>query len=269
MDNKFEITDSFGDCDPADCNMKADSTPLAPELIAPLNTNFTEYPATPLVPDGYMLTETAEEYMTPPDAPEFVNSPDEFSTETAKEFDTQATDKASGYHSDSARTTDLSGAYGEEQDEYTEAAEDFDGVRYNTTRNGCDGDGCDIDGDCGCGDGCGCGYTDPSDELAATTDELYTTTCACGKCALDDYEIISDVLGSEKQLVKLYSTALCEAAEEPFRNIIRENLSECAADQYKTFEFMESRGMYPTEQADEEQVTKAKQQFTPLCDNHR
>lgn len=265
MENKFEMNVGYGDCDPADCNMSA-KTPLAPEVIAPLNTDLTEYPATPQVPDEFMLTETAEEYMTPPDAQEFVNSPDEFSTETAEEFD--GINYKMGYRPDSARNTDLSDAYRDEQDEYSETAEDFDSVRYNTTRNGCDGDSCDIDGDCGCGNGCDCGYVDPSDEQAATCDELYTTTCACGKCALDDYEIISDVLGAEKQLVKLYSTALCEAAEEPFRNIIRENLSECAADQFKTFEFMESRGMYPTEQADEEQVTQAKQQFTPLCDNN-
>lgn len=110
----------------------------------------------------------------------------------------------------------------------------------------------------------------PSDETAATIDEWYTTDkpSARERCQLDDYEIISDVLGSEKQIVKLYSTALCEASEEPFRNIIKENLDEAAADQYKAFEFMQKRGMYPTEQATEENITKAKQQFTPLCRNN-
>ena len=112
--------------------------------------------------------------------------------------------------------------------------------------------------------------TVPSEEQAATIDEWYTTDrpSARERCRLDDYEIISDVLGSEKQLVKLYSTALCEASEEPFRNIIRENLDSAAADQYKTFEFMQKRGMYPTEQAAEQDVTQAKQQFTPLCQNN-
>ncbi len=106
---------------------------------------------------------------------------------------------------------------------------------------------------------------DPSDESAATSDELYTTVTARERCALDDYEIISDVLGGEKQLVKLYSTALCESAEEPLRDIIRENLMECAKDQYATFEYMEKRGLYPVEQADEEKIIQAKQQFGPLC----
>ncbi|MCH5165673.1 MAG: spore coat protein [Clostridiales bacterium] len=106
---------------------------------------------------------------------------------------------------------------------------------------------------------------DPSDEIAATSDEWYTTESARERCELDDYEIISDVLGSEKQIVKLYSTALCEASEEPFRNIIKENLDEAAADQYKAFEFMQKRGMYQTEQATEQKINEAKQQFTPLC----
>lgn len=69
MENKFEMNVGYGDCDPADCNTSA-KTPLAPEVIAPLNTDLTEYPATPQVPDEFMLTETAEEYMTPPDAQE-------------------------------------------------------------------------------------------------------------------------------------------------------------------------------------------------------
>lgn len=111
------------------------------------------------------------------------------------------------------------------------------------------------------------GTVSPDDETAATIDEYYTTQSAEERCRLDDYEIISDVLGSEKQLVKLYSTALCESAEEPLRNIIRDNLFECADDQYATFEFMQKRGMYPTEEAPQEKIDKAKQQFTPLCDN--
>lgn len=112
------------------------------------------------------------------------------------------------------------------------------------------------------------GYvTDPSAEQAAVSDDGYCCGIGVSHCDLDDYEIISDVLGSEKQLVKLYSTALCEAAEENFRDIIRENFTEVAADQYKAFTFMQERGMYKTEQAPENKITEAKQQFTPLCEN--
>lgn len=106
---------------------------------------------------------------------------------------------------------------------------------------------------------------DPSDEMAATCDcDFDPTTNAQKRCSLDDYEIISDVIGTEKQLVKLYSSALCESAEEPLRDVIRENLIECAKDQYETFEYMSSRGLYKTEQADEKNILEAKQQFCPI-----
>lgn len=109
---------------------------------------------------------------------------------------------------------------------------------------------------------------DPSDETAATIDECYNNDCSAReKCKLDDYEIISDVLGGEKQIVKLYSTALCETAEEPLRNIIRDNFVEAANDQYEVFDFMQKRGMYPVEQADENKIDEAKRQFAPLCEN--
>lgn len=109
------------------------------------------------------------------------------------------------------------------------------------------------------------GLVDPQNETAATCDD----DCTCSareRCALDDYEIISDVLGSEKQLVKLYSTALCESAEEPLRDVVKDNLIECARDQYSTFEYMQKRGLYPLTQATEEEITKAKQQFESIKD---
>ena len=120
-------------------------------------------------------------------------------------------------------------------------------------------------------------FTDPAIIIPSVDDETAACEdCNCGcdrdttraqqKCALDDYEIISDVLGGEKQLVKLYSTALCESAEEPLRYVIRENLIECAADQYSAFEYMQERGMYPTEDATEDKILQAKQQFTSLVD---
>ncbi len=109
-------------------------------------------------------------------------------------------------------------------------------------------------------------YFAPEDEQAATSDK-FDVTDGCEKCKLDDYEIISDVLGSEKQIVKQYSTALCEAAEENFRNVLRESLEYAAQDQYKAFEYMQRRGMYKTEQASENDLTQAKQQLNPLCEN--
>lgn len=177
-------------------------------------------------------------------------------------------------------------------------------VDKKTTRSSSDdcgcGDDCDCtptkrSDDCGCGDKCDCEHADdniiPQDETAATCDENstinYNDDCNCGctpnrsvdtcdcieptayaqeKCKLDDYEIASDILGDEKELVKLYSTALCESSEERLRNVIKNNLVEVAEDQYAVFEYMYSRGMYPTKQATSDKILKAKQTFCPLCD---
>lgn len=273
MDNK-DIFDSF-DSDPCDCN--GYKTGIRRECDTETSAEFTS------VPDefGNNSAETAEDGM-----PEYVNAPEQANSHSggvsSKNGSETATDNSdvNGFFNAPGiiaplgknettdpvdRSTDLSGLYDEPTDTYdTESASD---------------------NDCGCGDGCGCGSGkhgcgcgsdsetaedyeitgSPEDETAATCDNQ-TTDARC-RCALDDYEIISDVLGSEKQLVKLYSTALCESAEEPLRDIFKENLIEAAADQYSTFEYMQKRGMYPTEPAPEDKVTQAKQQFRPLCDN--
>lgn len=78
-------------------------------------------------------------------------------------------------------------------------------------------------------------------------------------CELNDFDIISDVLGCQKSLMKLYATALCEIAEEPLRNIVTDKLSECSIDQFDAFNYMHDRGMYVTEQAPSQKIKQAKQ----------
>lgn len=163
-------------------------------------------------------------------------------------------------------------AYDDEADFY-EPTESYDTEAADDCGCGC-GRGERRDGSDGC-DGDSCEFSDNSAETAREygVDLADDETAACDdrtfsaqeKCSLDDYEIISDVLGGEKQLVKLYSTALCESSEEPLRNLIKENLMECANDQYATFEYMEKRGLYPTDEAPEEQIVEAKRLFAPLC----
>ncbi|MCH5163063.1 MAG: spore coat protein [Clostridiales bacterium] len=236
MNNDFEMN---YDNDPADCNGYSSGADYSTES----SDEFSPAPSEFGTPD-----KTSEEN----DAKDFFNSPGIIAP----------LDYADG-------RTDLGSLYD------TESAED------NGCGCGCGDDDCPGYGGDGDKGGCGCGYSDndsetseefepsPEDETAATSDELYnnSTVSAREKYSLDDYEIISDVLGSEKQLVKLYSTALCESAEESLRGVIRENLIECAKDQYSTFEYMEKRGLYQTEQAPEDQIAQAKQQFGPLTSN--
>ncbi|MDE6029975.1 MAG: spore coat protein [Clostridiales bacterium] len=228
------------------------------------------------------------------DCPEYENEvPEEFASDFIVETDVDGYDEYPQTPDDyignsfggneQAATSDFSDLY-----EIAEEYENGNGDK-NTDGTGkpCNGDSCNIDYeiDQDYGDDCGaqnCEDCDkslqyaPSDEQAATSDNWCNcgNDCDCGtgksaqeKCRLDDYEIISDVLGSEKEIVRLYSSALCETAEENLRDVIRANFTEAAADQYKAFSYMQDNGMYQTEQASDEDVTKAKQQFAPLCNN--
>lgn len=212
------------------------------------------------------------------DCPEYENEvPEEFASDFVVETDTDNYDEFTTTpdeytvtpNEEQVATTDLSDLYVTNYDDDDESEQD----------NPCNGDGCNINYETAQDNAQNSDepveYVNyPSDEQAATLDDCYCgDTCGCDstaqeKCQLDDYEIISDVLGSEKEIVKLYSTALCETAEENLRDIIRDNFTEAAADQYKAFSYMQENGMYKTEQASETEILKAKQQFTPLCTNN-
>ena len=81
-------------------------------------------------------------------------------------------------------------------------------------------------------------------------------------CKLSDKEIISDVLGSHKALIKLYGTALCETSCPQLRNLIDNQLSECAEDQFDAFLYMYERGLYPTDSAPMPKINQAKKKYT-------
>ncbi len=58
--------------------------------------------------------------------------------------------------------------------------------------------------------------------------KVRATEFAQDQCKLSDYDIISDVLGSHKNLVKLYGTALCEIGCKDLRNVVTSKMTECA-----------------------------------------
>ncbi len=89
-----------------------------------------------------------------------------------------------------------------------------------------------------------------------------STEFAQDVCKLTDKEIISDVLGSQKSLIKLYGTALCEASCPKLRDLIDNQLSECAEDQFDAFLYMQERGLYPTDSAPMPKINQAKKKFT-------
>lgn len=94
-----------------------------------------------------------------------------------------------------------------------------------------------------------------------------TKNCDCSTefaqdvCKLSDKEIISDVLGSHKALIKLYGTALCETSCPKLRSLIDNQLSECAEDQFDAFLYMHERGLYPTDAAPMPKINQAKKKY--------
>ena len=90
---------------------------------------------------------------------------------------------------------------------------------------------------------------------------MKATESAIAKCDLNDYDIISDVLGSHKSLVKLYGTAVCEIADCDLRETVKSQMFECADDQYKAFSYMHERGMYECEPAQSEKIDQCVSQF--------
>lgn len=93
-----------------------------------------------------------------------------------------------------------------------------------------------------------------------------TNGCNCTEfaqdvCKLTDKDIISDVLGCQKSLIKLYGTALCETSCPKLRSLIDNQLSECAEDQFDAFLYMQERGLYPTDTAPMPKINQAKKKF--------
>ena len=96
---------------------------------------------------------------------------------------------------------------------------------------------------------------------------MRATEFAQEQCKLSDYDIISDVLGSHKNLIKLYGTALCEIGCKYLRNVVTSKMTECAEDQLDAFTYMNQRGMYKTEPAPVQKVKEARQRFCGCIKN--
>jgi len=102
------------------------------------------------------------------------------------------------------------------------------------------------------------------------TDEEETTSKTKGRTdleaaydnvALEDTDIATDILTSQKGLCKMYGTAITEVSCPNLRNLLHNQFSECADDQFHTFQYMNENGMYPTEDATTEKMNEAKQTF--------
>ena len=103
-------------------------------------------------------------------------------------------------------------------------------------------------------------YSGKSSSKGANVD-YSTVEFAEDNVKLDDADIITDVLTTQKGLVKMYGTAITEVDCENLRGILNNQLSECACDQFESFQYMNERGLYPTEDAPMPKVKQAKKKF--------
>ncbi|MDR2515683.1 MAG: spore coat protein [Christensenellaceae bacterium] len=81
---------------------------------------------------------------------------------------------------------------------------------------------------------------------------------------MSDKTMLTDMLGTEKRLVGLYATFLCECASEDLRQLFQSTLNSTSQDQHQTFCQMQQRGWYNIENAEAQKVNQARQELTQL-----
>ena len=87
------------------------------------------------------------------------------------------------------------------------------------------------------------------------------TPISLNNTLLENIDIISDVLGEHKHLMKQYTTALCEASTEEYRQYLQQNLLQVSQDQFDSFSFMEEGGMYPLKECNEQELESSCQDW--------
>ena len=85
-----------------------------------------------------------------------------------------------------------------------------------------------------------------------------------GSIAMQDKEMLEDVLTSQKQITGLYNTYANECATTAIRDEMLNLLHDEHAIQADLFMEMQKRGWYPTTPAEDQKVQSAKQKFTDM-----
>ena len=80
-------------------------------------------------------------------------------------------------------------------------------------------------------------------------------------CNFNDKEFAMDALYSQKFIATNYNISLLEAATTEVRNCLQNILDEEYKIQEELYAEMSSRGWYTVEKAEEQKLSKAKQQF--------
>jgi spore coat protein CotF len=81
---------------------------------------------------------------------------------------------------------------------------------------------------------------------------------------LNEKDSIQDLLNTEKQMVKLYATAITEGCSKGFREVVNANLNKSVNDQMSVFCMMTDCGYYRVQSAPEQTLKEQKQKFNAV-----
>ena len=82
--------------------------------------------------------------------------------------------------------------------------------------------------------------------------------------SMDEKTILNDLLNTQKQRMNMYCTLLAETSSASMRMMLQDLLVEAAEDQFAIFQIMQQKGWYPTKNAQQNELTQAKQQAQQL-----
>ena len=79
---------------------------------------------------------------------------------------------------------------------------------------------------------------------------------------LTEKDVLTDILTGEKDLFKLYSTAMTESSGKDVRRTLKNNMFETAEDQYSIFCKMQQSGLYEVKPADKATIDQKIESFS-------
>lgn len=81
---------------------------------------------------------------------------------------------------------------------------------------------------------------------------------------LNEKDSLQDLLNLEKQIVKVYATAITEGVTKGFRTTVKQNLIDSAATQANVFLLMTELGYAVTESAPNDVLSQEKNKFAKI-----
>ena len=81
---------------------------------------------------------------------------------------------------------------------------------------------------------------------------------------LNEKDSLQDMLNLEKQMVKVYGTAMTEGASKGFRNLVKNHWSETVKDQFDVYSMLTDHGYLQVQSAPKEMLKQQKDKFSKV-----